>query len=429
MTKESPFHNTKSPSSQLTLTQLIQMTKRFPNKSISTLLPRDYPNSVKAGYGHYVSGQMLGATASSAAGVLSMQALLHAVGLGSGAIPMAAALNWVIKDGLGQLGGVLFAANVNTKFDSDPKRWRVVSSVALDLSCFLELMTPAAPALFIPLAATANIGKNVSWLAASASRAAIHNSFAQTSNLADITAKTGTQNICASLIGTSLGIGLSSMVGSEWGVPLIISFAALSTVHLTATIWSLRAVTLRTLNPQRAGIVVSDFVATSHVNSPELVSHKENFLFTANMLPLWLHYGAPLTCAVDTPIELRSLLEHTPYLLSVKTRPRDNLDDEAVLVLLLLEESTASDFIQGLVHAHLVKRHLTLANTSILRRTSDSFSAQDGWVLRSDLINDHRHSAVTQSQLLIKRLKEEGWELGVLHKEASPLSFDRQPLE
>ena len=34
-----------------------------------------------------------------------MQALLYAIGLGAGAIPMAAALNWVIKDGLGQLGG------------------------------------------------------------------------------------------------------------------------------------------------------------------------------------------------------------------------------------------------------------------------------------------------------------------------------------
>ena len=49
------------------------------------------------------------------------QALLHAVGLGEGAIPMAAALNWIIKDGLGQLGGLLAVAAINTKFDSDPK--------------------------------------------------------------------------------------------------------------------------------------------------------------------------------------------------------------------------------------------------------------------------------------------------------------------
>ena len=43
------------------------------------------------------------------------------MGLGDGAIPMAAALNWIIKDGLGQLGGLLAVAAINTKFDSDPK--------------------------------------------------------------------------------------------------------------------------------------------------------------------------------------------------------------------------------------------------------------------------------------------------------------------
>lgn len=34
------------------------------------------------------------------------------MGLGAGSIPMAAALNWVLKDGLGQLGGMAFTALV-----------------------------------------------------------------------------------------------------------------------------------------------------------------------------------------------------------------------------------------------------------------------------------------------------------------------------
>ena len=41
--------------------------------------------------------------------MLSTQALLYSVGLGAGAIPTAAAVNWVLKDGLGQLGGVVRA--------------------------------------------------------------------------------------------------------------------------------------------------------------------------------------------------------------------------------------------------------------------------------------------------------------------------------
>lgn len=40
--------------------------------------------------------------------VLASTFLLYAVGLGEGAIPTAGALNWVLKDGLGQLGTLLF---------------------------------------------------------------------------------------------------------------------------------------------------------------------------------------------------------------------------------------------------------------------------------------------------------------------------------
>jgi hypothetical protein len=38
---------------------------------------------------------------------LSSALLLYAVGLGSSAIPMAGALNWVIKEGVGQAGTIL----------------------------------------------------------------------------------------------------------------------------------------------------------------------------------------------------------------------------------------------------------------------------------------------------------------------------------
>jgi hypothetical protein len=62
--------------------------------------------------------------------VLSTQCLLVAIGLSaSTAVPVAATVNWVMKDGLGQLGGVLFASWVGNRFDSDIKRWKMVSGV------------------------------------------------------------------------------------------------------------------------------------------------------------------------------------------------------------------------------------------------------------------------------------------------------------
>ena len=177
---------------------------------VSVFLPKGYPDSVNPDYRRYIIGQSISTLFSSAGGVLSLQCLLHAVGLGAGSIPLAAALNWVIKDGLGQIGGVLFASLVNNRFDAEPKRWRFLSSLSLECSSFIELLTPLAPYYFIPIAAVANVGKNISWLAASASRAAIHNSFSIYENLADVTAKAGSQTILFSTIGTGEILALKS---------------------------------------------------------------------------------------------------------------------------------------------------------------------------------------------------------------------------
>lgn len=171
---------------------------------LTTFLPKGYPNSVSEGYAQYAAYHFLSILFTSSSGVLSMQALLYGVGLGAGSIPMAAALNWVIKDGLGQLGGVLFASMVNNKFDVDPKRWRFIASLAMECSSLIEFMTPIFPQYFLPIASVANIGKNISFLAASASRAAINNSFAVNENLADVTARSGSQSIFGSTLGTGI---------------------------------------------------------------------------------------------------------------------------------------------------------------------------------------------------------------------------------
>mgnify|MGYP003385119716 CR=1 FL=1 len=57
----------------------------------------------------------------------------------------------VIKDGFGQLGGVIFAGLVNNQYDSDPKRWRLLSSVAMEVSSGIEILTPLAPGYFLPM--------------------------------------------------------------------------------------------------------------------------------------------------------------------------------------------------------------------------------------------------------------------------------------
>eukprot|EP00611_Tribonema_gayanum_P000606 TRINITY_DN10437_c0_g3_i2.p1 TRINITY_DN10437_c0_g3~~TRINITY_DN10437_c0_g3_i2.p1 ORF type:complete len:536 (-),score=220.39 TRINITY_DN10437_c0_g3_i2:367-1974(-) len=223
---------------------------------VATILPAGYPDSVRPGYARYVRWQLSSMVCTSAAGVLSTQALLHAVGLGAGAVPLAAALNWVVKDGLGQLGGIAFSALVNTRFDANPKMWRMVAALSLDCSTALELLAPLFPAHFLPLAAIANAGKNVSFLAATASRAAIHNAFAARENLADVTGKAGAQNILSSMCGMGLGIALSAYLGSDYAT-IAPAAAALMCGHLFSTYRSLGSVVLTTIDAQRLEIIVA----------------------------------------------------------------------------------------------------------------------------------------------------------------------------
>ena len=227
-------------------------------KTLNTFVPKGFPHSVSANYGSYATGHFISSIFSSAGGVLSMQALLHGVGLGAGAIPLAAALNWVIKDGLGQLGGVLFASFVNNKFDTDPKKWRLFAAVSMEISSFMEFLTPLCPQYFLPIASVANVGKNISFLAASASRAAIHNTFAVNENLADVTAKAGSQSILASTVGTGLGIGIASMLGHHYESSLL-AFIACSSVGLISLRHCLRNVTLHALSPLKLMYIYASY--------------------------------------------------------------------------------------------------------------------------------------------------------------------------
>lgn len=136
------------------------------SRGVDHLLPKDYATSVAKGYLPYVQWSILASVTGTVSGVLSMEALLFAMGLGAGSLPMAAALNWIIKDGLGQLGGMLCASFINQKFDADPKRWRLMAAGVLDVSVLLEVLTPLCPKYFLLVASVANVGKNIGWISA-----------------------------------------------------------------------------------------------------------------------------------------------------------------------------------------------------------------------------------------------------------------------
>ncbi|XP_058094207.1 protein root UVB sensitive 4-like isoform X2 [Magnolia sinica] len=91
------------------------------------------------------------------------QAMFRAIGIGSSrSLPLATALNWVLKDGLGLLSRCIYTASLGSAFDANLKRVRFSISILFSLSIGVELLTPMFPQYFLLLATIANILKSIS---------------------------------------------------------------------------------------------------------------------------------------------------------------------------------------------------------------------------------------------------------------------------
>ena len=85
-------------------------------------LPEGYPQSVSKDYLQYQVWDTLQAFASSVSGSLATAAVLGGLGVGdSAATPLAATITWILKDGAGLVGRIVFAGYIGTRLDFDCK--------------------------------------------------------------------------------------------------------------------------------------------------------------------------------------------------------------------------------------------------------------------------------------------------------------------
>ncbi|KAJ2793594.1 hypothetical protein H4R21_005833, partial [Coemansia helicoidea] len=249
-------------------------------------LPADHRRSVTGEYLGYTWWQAVHNVFGAASGVLSTQAMLYAMGLGAGALPLSAAVNWVIKDGFGQLGGVLYATVVGQRFDSDPKHQRFWSAAWLQAATWVEMLAPLAPHLFLLIGSAANVGKNIAWLAMSATKASINRSFCRRENLGDLTAKSGSQATAAGLVGTALGVAIGGAVDASVAT-LLVAFVPLSAASLWGNYRSLLYAATPTLNVERTCRMLQPALAVrggrlclepERIQTPRQVSAVERFM-------------------------------------------------------------------------------------------------------------------------------------------------------
>ncbi|XP_026219625.1 RUS1 family protein C16orf58 homolog [Anabas testudineus] len=285
----------------------------------SVFLPQGYPESVSDDYLQYQFWDTVQAFSSSLSGTLATQASLKGVGVGNQEATVAAAtVTWLLRDGTGMLGRILFAWQKGSKLDSDAKKWRLFADVLNDIAMFMEILAPYFPACFTLIVCSAGVFKSIVGVAGGATRAALTVHQARRDNMADISAKDGSQETLVNLAGLLVSLILIPLVTDNPILTLSLFFL-FTILHLFANYKAVRSVVMETFNEARLSIVLHQYLSDKRILTPFEANQREPvFLEFRKIVPIRL--GVRLQDVVQSPEELHLALKENnrPYLLGIQ---------------------------------------------------------------------------------------------------------------
>ncbi|TRY98223.1 hypothetical protein DNTS_035193 [Danionella cerebrum] len=285
----------------------------------SVFLPQGYPESVSEDYLQYQLWDTVQAFSSSLSGTLATQASLKGVGVGNQEATVAAAtITWLLRDGTGMLGRILFAWLKGSKLDSEAKKWRLFADILNDVAMFIEIAAPYFPPFFTLIICIAGIFKSIVGVAGGATRAALTVHQARRNNMADISAKDGSQETLVNLAGLLVSLALIPLV-TENPVLTFILFFLFTLLHLFANYKAVRSVVMDTLNEARLSIVLHHYIRHGQVLHPAEANQREP-VFLSFRRSVHVKFGVRLSDIIHGPEELQLALKNNskPYLIGIK---------------------------------------------------------------------------------------------------------------
>ncbi|TKS92296.1 RUS1 family protein C16orf58 -like protein [Collichthys lucidus] len=330
----------------------------------SVFLPQGYPESVSNDYLQYQFWDTVQAFSSSLSGTLATQASLKGVGVGNQEATVAAAtITWLLRDGTGMLGRILFAWRKGTKLDSEAKKWRLFADVLNDIAMFMEILAPYSPAFFTLIVCTAGIFKSIVGVAGGATRAALTVHQARRDNMADISAKDGSQETLVNLAGLLISLILIPLVTDNPILTLSLFFL-FTALHLFANYKAVRSVIMETFNEARLSIVLQQYLRDKRILSPPEANLREPvFMEFRKTVPIKL--GVRLQDVVQSPEELNLALKNNnmPFLLGVRN---------GCVCVCLGPEASVHDEIRAMCQAVWLSRMLTSTSRELRKKQQQS---------------------------------------------------------
>ncbi|KAL0271955.1 UNVERIFIED_CONTAM: hypothetical protein PYX00_005102 [Menopon gallinae] len=333
-------------------------------------LPEGYPDSVSSDYLEYQIWDTCQAFCSSISGILSMSAVMQGVGVGSNtASPVSAAITWIVKDGTGMVGSIVFAWLKGSQLDSDCKKWRLFADILNDAAMCLELYLPCALNYSVYLLCLSTAMKALVGVAGSATRAAVSCHQAIQGNTADVAAKDGSQEIFVNLLAYIFGIFLlKNVTETEYTWYVMCTFIFL---HLFCNYKAVSCLRINVYNGERYRLSLRSFLATSDVPTVEQVNRNESIILGSGVsdkkiFGFDIHLGESLQESVlnqnlseEDIVFIASLFQTKNYLVVPDVRKKE-------MLVSFRKNCAGTDILKGYFHAVLTAAAVGLAMENAL---------------------------------------------------------------
>ncbi|KAI8980080.1 DUF647-domain-containing protein [Trametes punicea] len=385
-------------------------------------LPTNYPHSVHRSYLPFHVLQFAETTLATITSVLCNQALLTSVGVSAeGSILGAVAIQWIIKDGAGEVAKLFFIRHFSPYFDSHPKAFTLFGEVIGCLGSGLQIATlliAPSPGNFLICAAGGNIFKlvgNAIWFT---THIKFVRYFSEQGNTGDVAAKDESQASIAQLTGYASGISLLTF--SHTAAYLYTIFSVAVPLHLMMTACMMRVATFELLTLPRISCLAQEYVTRGRVSSlTELDQSGCTGLFGEfyqNKGDRWLTLAPRVSEVLEPGTEnQRSLWQICAavfrdgrYLLFPLQSPRG-----PVISVFFHPDATNDDMLRSILHAALIRNALLqrqppLKGGADNRQDTEILETYSNAALRSTLV-DTRLWAENNFGPFKETLEARGW--------------------
>lgn len=329
----------------------------------SVFMPQGFPESVSPDYVEYQTWDSVQAFCSYSTNTISTKAMLSGMGVGDDAATASAALvTWLLKDGAGMLGRIVFAWAKGKDLDNNSKQWRLVADACDDAARIVGLLAPAWPEHFTTIMCIQQLMYAVVGVGGGATRNAVTQHQARANNSGDVSAKDGSQETMVTLLGLGLGLYVTPMLDGHIALTWAIMLVG-SVLHIYANYRAVRSLQFTTFNLRRASVAIGTTLSAGPGTLASALPTPAEMALLEPIFPA-LRFGRPaLSIALGERIgDLAETAEGVAALVVAGAKAQSNHligGGGTRLVVVVQRQASQGELLAALFHAEVVLHVIT----------------------------------------------------------------------